>query len=587
MAQESRASTAPAYVQAQFDGEKRFCDVVMKGGITSGVVYPFAVTELATKYRLKNIGGASAGAIAAGMAAAAEHARDKGGFLRMAAIPAEISQRLLTLFQPHPRLRPLFEMLLATLGKRSAMAKAESLIIAVLRGYTVTVLLGVAPAFALAALALGTGNRWETWFAALLVLKIGFWTALAVRLWRALFVDLPAHGYGMCPGLTQPGQATPGLTEWLADKLDEIAGRTGPDGKLLRDPLTFGDLAGPDEGDARVNLEIMTTNLTAGRPHRIPFDTNIYMFKESEWKDLFPPRIFDYLARHTNPVEDHPGYRWLPRKPQMPVVVAIRMSLSFPILLTAVPLYACDYTLLDPSLRSFPRRCWFSDGGICSNFPIHFFDSIWPRWPTFGITLEKFQIDSHKERVFLPVGARQGILRNFGEVESLPAFVGAIIDTMQEWRDNMQSTLPGFRDRIVHVRLDHDEGGLNLDMPAELIHKLSGYGRVAGDRLCASFDWDAHRWTRYVISMARIEETLEDMRLAYDKGAPLDEDLARALERYLAAPSRYKQTKPWRDVSKVRTESLMREAATWDEPPSLRNEDIPKPDVDLRITPRV
>jgi hypothetical protein len=31
----------------------------------------------------------------------------------------------------------------------------------------------------------------------------------------------------------------------------------------------------------------------------------------------------------------------------------------------------------------------------------------------------------------------------------------------------------------------------------------------------------------------------------------------------------------------------MREASEWEEPPSLRNEDIPKPDVDLRITPRV
>src|SRR5882724_6534491 len=98
MTDESRGRAAPAYTQAQFDGEKRFCDVVMKGGITSGVVYPFAVTELATKYRLKNIGGASAGAIAAGLAAAAEHAREKGGFLRMAAIPDEISRRLLSLF---------------------------------------------------------------------------------------------------------------------------------------------------------------------------------------------------------------------------------------------------------------------------------------------------------------------------------------------------------------------------------------------------------------------------------------------------------------------------------------------------------
>ena len=39
--------------------------MVMKGGISSGVVYPLTVCKLATKYRLKNIGGTSAGAIAA------------------------------------------------------------------------------------------------------------------------------------------------------------------------------------------------------------------------------------------------------------------------------------------------------------------------------------------------------------------------------------------------------------------------------------------------------------------------------------------------------------------------------------------
>ena len=31
-----------------------YCDLVMKGGITSGVVYPLAVVELARKYHFKN-----------------------------------------------------------------------------------------------------------------------------------------------------------------------------------------------------------------------------------------------------------------------------------------------------------------------------------------------------------------------------------------------------------------------------------------------------------------------------------------------------------------------------------------------------
>ena len=60
------------------------CDVVMKGGITSGVVYPHALCELARTYRFVNVGGTSAGAIAAAAAAAAEHGRDAGGFAKLA-----------------------------------------------------------------------------------------------------------------------------------------------------------------------------------------------------------------------------------------------------------------------------------------------------------------------------------------------------------------------------------------------------------------------------------------------------------------------------------------------------------------------
>src|SRR5947208_11940137 len=54
------------------------CDLVMKGGITSGVVYPSAVLDLKERYRFRNIGGASAGAIAAVVTAAAEYGREAG-----------------------------------------------------------------------------------------------------------------------------------------------------------------------------------------------------------------------------------------------------------------------------------------------------------------------------------------------------------------------------------------------------------------------------------------------------------------------------------------------------------------------------
>src|SRR5207237_6529743 len=51
------------------------CDLVMKGGITSGVLYPRAVSTLAGHYTFRQIGGASVGAVAAAAAAAAEYSR--------------------------------------------------------------------------------------------------------------------------------------------------------------------------------------------------------------------------------------------------------------------------------------------------------------------------------------------------------------------------------------------------------------------------------------------------------------------------------------------------------------------------------
>jgi predicted acylesterase/phospholipase RssA len=80
---EVSAAAEPAPVsKPRFDypvAESPVCDIVMKGGVTSGVVYPLAICELATVYRFKSIGGTSAGAIAAVATAAAEYRRRKHG----------------------------------------------------------------------------------------------------------------------------------------------------------------------------------------------------------------------------------------------------------------------------------------------------------------------------------------------------------------------------------------------------------------------------------------------------------------------------------------------------------------------------
>ena len=80
------------------------CDLVMKGGITSGVIYPHTVCELATARRLVQVGGTSAGAIAAGGAAAAEYGRDThspaSGFPQLASLPSQLAEQ--TRRRAHP-----------------------------------------------------------------------------------------------------------------------------------------------------------------------------------------------------------------------------------------------------------------------------------------------------------------------------------------------------------------------------------------------------------------------------------------------------------------------------------------------------
>jgi hypothetical protein len=48
-------------VTAHHVQHRKVCDLVMKGGITSGIVYPKAVAELAKTYEFASIGGTSAG----------------------------------------------------------------------------------------------------------------------------------------------------------------------------------------------------------------------------------------------------------------------------------------------------------------------------------------------------------------------------------------------------------------------------------------------------------------------------------------------------------------------------------------------
>ena len=174
----------------------------------------------------------------------------------------------------------------------------------------------------------------------------------------------------------------------------------------------------------------------------------------------------------------------------MPVIVATRLSLSFPVLLSAVPLCAKSP---EP-----PERCWFSDGGISSNFPVHFFDRLVPRWPTFAINLRQFRTDgeeSDNQRANTGmVGTEEEEIEDWWyrlpDRTSLPwrdrrlfEFVAGIVRTMQNRIDEAQMRVPGYRDRVAHVYLRKDQGGMNLAMDKKMIKALTKRGRWAAERL--------------------------------------------------------------------------------------------------------
>lgn len=515
-----QATTHPALPETPDPMQE--CDLIMKGGITSGVVYPQAVARIAREYRLRSIGGSSAGAIAACFAAAAEYRRqsnggkDFSGFDAIAALSGDLARNMASLFQPRPALAPLFQLLMARVGKKGWRGYA-----AVFRAQILTA--AAVLAVLLLAAVIG-GNLWAG-VAAILAVAIGLAIWIGLRLRQMIARDLPAANFGICPGVTQPGHDKPGLTDWMARHIDEIAGKTG-------DPLTIGDLR-----DREIEVAAMTTDLSTQRPYQLPMETRIHYFSLSEWQGLFPKPILDYLTsvgkrlNHSQPGVPDDLYR-LAAGRDFPVLLVARLSLSFPGLIEAIPLYRYDYQLPKVDGRAPLGRCLFSDGGISSNFPIHFFDALLPRRPTFGIALGAWEQARHgDQRVHLPGRAPQSTDLPLRPIEGLGGFLMAILNTAKDWQDTMQSMLSGYAERIVTVRLDDmNEGGMNLNMPPDIIEKLSLFGDMAGDKICQHYSYaagkagfDLHRRQRARVMLPKMADALEGFAKAMDAkpaGAP-------------------------------------------------------------------
>jgi hypothetical protein len=272
------------------------------------------------------------------------------------------------------------------------------------------------------------------------------------------------------------------------------------------------------------------------------------LFDPGELAHFFPKEVLDHLIAYSRQPDGERGellgslapgnaLREFPTWYALPIVVAARMSLSFPVLISVVPLWDIRYRRnAQPELR----RVLFSDGGISSNFPVHFFDATLPRRPTFAINLAGFERGEEPDpadpgsSIVEPVPATGRARETWKDIDTMFSFFVSIKDAMQNWRDNTQARLPGFRERVIHVKLASGEGGLNLAMKEEKITELSGRGAYAGDKLVELFSgpasqppqptrhWDEHRWTRLRVALSSLDRLLRNVELGYRELDPGD-----------------------------------------------------------------
>ncbi len=551
----------------EHDEPRYECDLIMKGGITSGIVYPPAIAEIARDHRLRSIGGSSAGAIAAVAAAAAELGRTStnGGFAALARLPVEMSVAdgagrtgLRRLFQAQPATAETFDLLWAvrsTSGVKRIVTVC-SMLVAIGTRRALAMLAGaiaITGAVFLLAAAIVEGAWYHTVAGVLLVLcVIGLWLiSLLVVGARLLMREAPAavaaNQHGLCNGRTVDGATHPGLTDWLHGQIETLAGRRDGSGGPATStrPVTYGDLK-----TAGVNLVTMTTNLTQGSSEVFPFNSDRWAFDPDELRRLFPDDVVDHLVTAGSSIDvseedrrealDAHGLVPLPPTDDLPILLGARLSLSFPILLSAVPLHSFLPVRTGDTWTMQYVRCWLSDGGITSNLPIHLFDSPLPTRPTYGINLGGGGDRSRppSSNVWRPLKTNTGFSPGRQDITSPLDLLAAVFDTMQNWSDNSLRLATGYRDRICTIALDEGEGGMNLDMDTDTMLGMIPRGTVAGANLAwiqrsepgayeppegipdeiSEHQWDRHRFIRYRGFLSGLGRYLTAARAGFETG---------------------------------------------------------------------
>jgi len=161
------------------------------------------------------------------------------------------------------------------------------------------------------------------------------------------------------------------------------------------------------------------------------------------------------------------------------------------------------------------------------------------------------------------------------------------VSTMQNWRDLLQARAPGYRDRIVHVALEGDEGGMNLDMPQAVLSRIADKGTLAGQRFGA-FSFENHYWVRwrnlasayqrYTVDVARTDDPAQQViayRAAY----------ASVASGQPPPPSYALTAQDKRRESQRLYAQMVEQGTRWNDLGPDLGEGAPRPLPQLRVTP--
>lgn len=656
------------------------CDLIMQGGVASGVVYPLAIMEIAKKHELRGVGGTSAGAIGAVVAAAAEYGRRRRtgtGYAQLAALSKDILDKGIgRLFQPTAGMAGPFDLLVA-LQSRGAIAG----VLAYVGTYWPVVWLAGALGFLnigwlvagsppLAALVRDSGDTLMILGAQLGVgLMLFMLKSLSTRSRRALdgpmalllaggllwamcdfflryvpggagvnddffvhmgmaalaatsamifvfivllTIDLlriasTKHRFGVCSGRTEAPRKDAALMEWLHHHVQAASGAQAP--------LTFGDLEAtrleaelakaegrpftPPVNTNDIELRMTVTDLGLRRPHTLPFLPPHMQFVPNELAQVLPQAVVDamYDAKNGDPAKSHP----LPPWHKLPVLFAVRMSLCYPVLFRMVPLY---HRSEDPHGK--PERTLFTDGGICSNFPIHFYDGLLPSWPTLAIALEP---SADPNRGSVKIDRSDARPKPRRTPASLADALGLIFQTAGGWRDQVQTSLPGYRERVCVVGLTKKQGGFDFEMARRDIASAMFRGKQAGVMLCGRvpdplppepaawwrrpapqaaetftpFDEAEHRYRRFLVAYARLEETLGALASMW-KGS--NGAWSRHVTTHVSPEFPQAGDKGAAIAAAVSAIDTLADVIVEPTPPLRMRYDVPEPPTNLRVTPR-